>query len=69
MFLFDHNFVYHEQNRVHRYMKFTINLSSILVVLTIYMCLQCDRKRLVEEINNCMKTKPAEICIKLHKGL
>jgi hypothetical protein len=50
-------------------MTFKINISYLLVVLTIFACVQCDRRLRTSEIRECIKGMPADICIKMHKGI
>jgi len=46
-----------------------LNLGWLLTVLMIYICYECAKAGSVEDIKDCMKTLPGEICIKMHKGL
>ena len=46
-----------------------INITSLVTVLAIYGCFQCERNSRIQDIKQCMKSDPAEICIKMHKGL
>jgi hypothetical protein len=46
-----------------------INITPIVYVLLIYGLFTCVRNKSVNEIKECLKSTPAEICIKMHKGL
>lgn len=50
-------------------MKINVGLTPVIVILLIYSCFTCVRNKSVNEIKECLKTIPAEICIKMHKGL
>jgi len=50
-------------------MSIRFNISYIIVVFSLYLCLQCDRENIAENIKECMKSQLADICIKIYKGL
>lgn len=50
-------------------MSIRVNITSILCVYAIFLCLECQRNSTAESIKECMKSQTAEICIKIYKGL
>lgn len=50
-------------------MVIKINLSWVLMAITVFVLLQCDRSVSTYRIKKCLKSEiPADICIKMHKG-
>jgi hypothetical protein len=46
-----------------------INITPVVVILLIYSCFTCVRNKSADDIKECLKSTPGEICIKMHKGL
>lgn len=46
-----------------------IDVSWLVIIAMLYLCAVCVRSKSVQDIKECMKTLPGEVCIKMHKGL
>lgn len=50
-------------------MSIKIDLTWIVSILVVFGLLQCDRKINANRIKECIKGMPADICLRINKGI